>query len=58
MVFTRNTLGELSIKMILKCKKCENVWDYKGQNKYYATCTRCLNKVRVVKYENKEDNIY
>jgi predicted nucleic acid-binding Zn-ribbon protein len=33
--------------MILKCKRCKTVWDYKGKNKYYATCPHCLNKVRV-----------
>ena len=31
----------------LKCKKCENEWDYKGSNPYYATCSRCLSKVKV-----------
>ena len=34
--------------MILKCKRCKTVWDYKGKNKYYATCPHCLNKVRVI----------
>ena len=38
----------LPIKMKLKCNKCENEWDYKGKNPYYATCSRCLNKVKVV----------
>jgi hypothetical protein len=33
--------------MKLKCKKCDNEWDYKGSNPYYATCTKCLNKVKV-----------
>jgi hypothetical protein len=34
----------------LKCKKCENEWNYKGLNKYYATCTKCLSKVPVKEY--------
>lgn len=33
--------------MKLKCKKCGNDWDYKGENPYYATCSKCLNKVKV-----------
>lgn len=37
--------------MFLKCKRCEKEWDYKGKNEYYATCPRCLTKVRVIKSE-------
>jgi len=35
--------------MKLKCsrKGCEYKWDYNGKNKWYATCPRCLTKVRV-----------
>ena len=33
--------------MELKCNKCGNVWDYKGKNLYYATCSNCLRKVKV-----------
>ncbi len=33
--------------MKLKCKKCEYAWDYGGKNPYYATCPRCLRKVKV-----------
>lgn len=33
--------------MKLKCNKCKNEWDYNGDNPYYATCTRCLQKVKV-----------
>ena len=45
--------------MILKCKKCENEWDYKGDNPYYATCSRCLNKVKVeaVKGSQKSEKV-
>jgi len=33
--------------MLLECKRCGYVWNYKGKNKYYATCPRCLAKVNV-----------
>ena len=33
--------------MKLKCKKCGNEWEYNGSNPFYATCTRCLTKVKV-----------
>jgi len=36
--------------MILNCKKCNNKWDYLGANPYYATCSFCLNKVKVQEY--------
>ena len=32
---------------LIVCKKCDNEWEYKGKNPYYATCSRCLNKVKV-----------
>lgn len=48
--------------MKLKCKNCENIWDYKGNNHYFATCPNCLRKVSLKsrRYsqsinENKED---
>ena len=31
----------------LECKGCKHIWNYKGQSKHYATCPRCLNKVKV-----------
>lgn len=34
--------------MKIKCNRCKNIWDYTGLNEYYATCTRCLRKVKVV----------
>jgi len=39
--------------MKLKCNKCKNEWKYKGKSKYYATCTKCLQKVKVI---NKIDS--
>ena len=44
----------LPIKMKLKCKKCSNEWDYKGSNPYYATCSKCLNKVKVQKQDKEK----
>ena len=41
--------------MKLKCnnKKCLYEWDYNGESDFYATCPRCLRKVKVNK--EKED---
>lgn len=33
--------------MKLKCKKCGYEWEYRGKNPYYATCPRCLKKVKI-----------
>lgn len=44
---------------LLYCKKCRNEWHYKGKNRFYATCSKCLTKVNVktarVVRETKED---
>lgn len=40
--------------MKLKCKKCGNEWDYKGSSSYYATCSKCLNKVKVEELEGSQ----
>ena len=37
--------GKKTIK--LKCKNCDNEWEYSGTQLYYATCTKCLRKVKV-----------
>jgi hypothetical protein len=44
--------------MNLKCKnkECQYEWDYKGESEFYATCPRCLNKVKVREYV--EGNCY
>jgi hypothetical protein len=34
----------------LKCKNCGNEWNYKGNNEYFATCSKCLRKVKVEEY--------
>lgn len=41
--------------MELICKKCGNKWDYQGSNPYYATCSRCLAKVKVEKVGEDRD---
>jgi len=35
--------------MKLKCNnpKCKYEWEYKGKQKFYATCPRCLRKVKI-----------
>ncbi|MEW6222653.1 MAG: hypothetical protein AB1476_05015 [Candidatus Hadarchaeota archaeon] len=33
--------------MKLHCKKCGYNWEYRGKSKFYATCPRCLRKVKV-----------
>ena len=38
--------------MDLSCKKCSNTWNYKGENIYWATCPKCLSKVKVIKNDN------
>lgn len=43
--------------MKLKClnKECEYVWEYKGSSKFYATCPRCYNKVKLDKSLEKAE---
>ena len=31
----------------MKCHHCSYEWDYKGNAFYYATCPRCLRKIRI-----------
>jgi len=33
----------------LKCKnkKCNYEWDYNGKSKFYATCPRCMYRVKI-----------
>lgn len=40
----------------IKCHNCGNVWDYKGNNKFYATCYKCRFNVNIKKnVVNQED---
>lgn len=40
----------------IKCnkKKCGHEWDYKGKQKFYATCPQCLTKVNIEKWQVKK----
>lgn len=38
-----------SIIMILKCKRCKYVWDYKGKSKWYTSCPRCKTTIKTIK---------
>jgi len=31
----------------VKCKNCKYEWIYKGDNPYYACCSRCKSSVRI-----------
>jgi hypothetical protein len=33
----------------LECKRCNNVWTYKGKNQYCANCSRCKSTVFIKK---------
>lgn len=33
--------------MKLKCRRCDKKWDYKGENKFYATCPDCKTSVKI-----------
>ena len=41
--------------MILKCKNCDNIWKYGGDQDYWATCPRCLRKVKIDRKEEKQN---
>ena len=41
--------------MKLKCNHCGYEWNYKGKSKYYATCPRCLRKVKVRTFGEREE---
>lgn len=35
--------------MRIRCTKegCKYAWDYNGKSKFYATCPRCLSKIKI-----------
>jgi hypothetical protein len=33
----------------LECKRCNNIWTYKGKNPYCANCSRCKSTVFIKK---------
>ena len=47
------------LNMKLKCpnKKCNYEWDYQGEHEFYATCPRCLAKVKITQTNsNRKEN--
>lgn len=36
-------------------KKCKHKWDYKGVQKHYCTCPKCLHKVKIKNEKKKEE---
>lgn len=40
--------------MILKCKRCEHVWNYTGNRGYYVGCPLCRTSVKVVTNTNQD----
>lgn len=36
-----------NIMTFLKCKRCQNVWNYEGSNSYCTNCSRCKSTVFV-----------
>ena len=39
----------------VECNHCGYVWIYKGNNPYWATCPRCLRKVRIKEEGGKNE---
>lgn len=37
----------------LKCGNCGNEWEYNGSQEFYATCTRCLRKVKILDTDSR-----
>jgi predicted nucleic acid-binding Zn-ribbon protein len=35
------------MKMEVRCTRCGHRWNYRGASRYYATCPRCLRKVKL-----------
>ena len=42
--------------MILKCQHCKNEWFYKGKQKHYTNCPRCMYKVKVKPWSSNTIN--
>lgn len=39
----------------LSCKRCKYDWDYSGKAIFWATCPKCLGKVRIYIKEKKNE---
>ena len=44
--------AELQYGMKLKCAHCAYSWNYQGASKWWASCPRCLWKVKVASNNN------
>ena len=38
-------MSNLIEHIILKCKRCEHHWEYKGKNQYVVSCPHCRTSV-------------
>ena len=41
----------------LQCQRCNNVWSYKGNNPYFATCSYCRTTVSIKKNKIQVDSL-
>jgi hypothetical protein len=44
-------------KLQIKCNRCNRIWNYKGLNPYYATCTFCKRSVNLRKNKIQSDAV-
>lgn len=47
------TIHERQEPIVLTCKRCQNVWEYHGNNPYVAKCSFCKTTVSVLKHKQK-----
>jgi hypothetical protein len=47
------TIHEKQQPIVLTCKRCQNVWEYHGNNPYVAKCSFCKTTVSVLKHKQK-----
>ena len=41
----------------LHCQRCDNIWHYKGNNPYFATCSYCRSTVSIKKSKIQVDSL-
>ena len=41
----------------LQCQRCNNIWSYKGNNPYFATCSYCRSTVSIKKNKIQVDSL-
>ena len=47
------TIHEKQEPIVLTCKRCQNVWEYHGNNPYVAKCSFCKTTVPVLRHKQK-----